>query len=368
MRKIGRRPLWQHFCVGPPNTLLNGLLSTLLSALPGVMLGALLILTVTPDRVSFAQTSSDATPRLIDAARKEGQLLLYTTTPSEYSKELIDPFEKQYGIKVNVWRARSEAILQRVLNEARGSKAQVDVVQSIGPPMEALHREGLLLAVNSAHHADLLAGSVPVHRAWASTLRYVFVQAYNTHKVGKEELPKNYTDLLHPRWKGRLGIESSDHEWVSSIIRDMGEEEGMRFFRELVRGNGLSVRTGHPLLTNLTVSGEIPLALTVYQYSVEQARKKGSAVAWFAIEPAISIADGIGVAKKAPNPNAALLFYEYMLGVEAQRALARIGYVPTNTKVESPLKGLKVKLLDAGVLLDEQEKSSARFEALLQGR
>jgi len=315
-----------------------------------------------------AQTSSEATPRLIEAARKEGQLLLYTTTPTEYLKDLVEPFEKQYGIKVNVWRARSEAILQRVINESRGNKPLVDVVQSISPPMEALHREGLLLAVNSPHHAQLLPGSVPAHRAWSSTLRYVFVQAYNTGKVRKDELPRSYADLLNPKWKGRLGIESSDHEWVSSIIKDMGDEAGLRFFRELVKGNGLSVRTGHPLLTNLTVSGEIPLALTVYQYSVEQAKKKGSQIEWFAIEPAISIADGIAVAKKAPNPNAALLFYDYMLGVDAQRAIAKIGYVPVSSQVESPLKGVKIKLLEPGALLDEQEKSSALFESLLQGR
>ena len=315
-----------------------------------------------------AQTSSEITPRLIEAAKKEGSLLLYTTTPTDYLKDLVEPFEKQYGIKVNVWRARSEAILQRVVNEARGNKPQVDVVQSISPPMEALQREGLLLAVSSPHHAQLLAGSVPAHRGWASTLRYVFVQAYNTIKVSKDELPKTYADLLNPRWKGRLGIESSDHEWASSVIKDMGEEAGQRFFRDLVRGNGLSVRTGHPLLTNLTVSGEVPLALTVYQYSVEQAKKKGSAIDWFAIEPAIAIADGMGVAKKAPSPNAALLFYEYMLGAEAQRVLARIGYVPTNTQVESPLKGVRVKLLEAAALLDEQDKSLARYEALLQNR
>ncbi len=331
----------------------------------GVLSAASLLAWPTPGQ---AQTSSAITPKLVEAARKEGSLLLYTTTPTEYLKELVEPFEKLYGIKVHVWRARSEVILQRVINEARGNKPLVDVVQSIAPPMEALQREGLLLAVNSPQHAQLLSGSVPAHQGWASTLRYVFVQAYNTGKVAKDELPKTYADLLHPRWKGRLGIESSDHEWTSSVIKDMGEEAGQRFFRELVRGNGLSVRTGHPLLTNLTVSGEVPLALTVYQYSVEQAKKKGSAVEWFAIEPAVAIADGMGVAKKAPSPNAALLFYEYMLGVDAQRVLARIGYVPTHTQVESPLKGVKVKLLDGAALLDEQDKSSARYEALLQGR
>ena len=313
-------------------------------------------------------TGPDRQERLVEAAKKEGSLLLYTTTPTEYMRELIEPFEKQHGIKVNIWRARSEAILSRVITEARGNKPIVDVVHSIAPPMEALHREGLLQPVDSPHHKDLVTAALPAHREWVSTLHYVFVQAYNTTKVARDELPKTYQDLLHPRWKGRLGIEASDHEWMSAVIKDMGEDAGRRFFQELVRSNGLSVRTGHPLLTNLTASGEVPLALTVYQYSVAQAKKKGSPIEWFAIEPAIAIADGIAVARKAPSPNAALLFYDYMLSPEAQRIVAKIGYVPTSTRIDPPLKGVKLKLLDAAALLDEQERSMARFEEILRGK
>src|SRR5207302_10235438 len=131
-----------------------------------------------------------------------------------------------------------------------------------------------------------------------------------------------------------------DQGWLWSAIAARGAAEGMRFWRALVATNGISVRSGHPLLTSLVASGEILLALTVYQYSVEQAKKKGSPIDWFVIEPAVAIADGIAVAKKAPHPDAALLFYDYMLGPEAQRIVARIGYVPTSTEVESPLRNV----------------------------
>ena len=145
----------------------------------------------------------------------------------------------------------------------------------------------------------------------------------------------------------------------------MGEAEGVKFWRQLVATNGLSVRSGHPLLTNLVASGEVPLALTVYQYSVEQAKKKGSPIDWFVIGAAVSITNGIGIPKKAPHPNAALLFYDYLLGEEAQRIVARIDYVPTNTKVESPVKGVKLKSLDPAALLDNQEKSMRQFEQII---
>lgn len=307
----------------------------------------------------------DRQQRLIAGAKQEGELLFYTTFPTEYANQLVEPFEKQYGIKVNHWRARSEIVLRKVLAEARAGSLNVDAITIIAPAAEALARENLLQEIHSAHHQDLVHSAVPAHREWVATLQHVFVQAYNTSKVRKQELPRTYRDLLAPQWKGKLAIEADDHEWMSSVIADMGAAEGVRFFRDLVAGNGLSVRSGHPLLTNLVASGEVPLALTVYQYSVEQAKKKGSPIDWFVIEPAVSIANGIGVARKAPHPHAALLFYDYVIGPEGQRILAKIGYVPTNVRIESPVKGVKVKFLDAATLLDEQQKSTSLFEQII---
>ncbi|MDQ6619201.1 MAG: extracellular solute-binding protein [Pseudomonadota bacterium] len=338
-----------------------------------VMLGVAFITWAVP---SWAQSlgelaaykGADRTPRLIAGARKEGSLFLYTTTPVEYLNLLTQDFEKRYAVKVNVWRARSEVVLQKVLSEARGGTHNVDVIQSIAPPMEALHRENLLQAITSPGTKDLIPDALPAHHEWVATLRYVFVQAYNTTQVRKEELPKRYEDLLDSKWKGRLGIEASDHEWFYSVVQDMGEERGIRFFCDLVAKNGLSTRAGHPLLTNLVASGEVPLALTVYNYSPEQARQKGAPIDWFAIEPAIAITDGIAVAKRAPHPHAALLFYDYMIGEDAQKILARIGYVPTHRNVESPLKGVAIKSLGGVPLLDSQSRSNALFDDIVMNK
>lgn len=307
----------------------------------------------------------DRQQRLAEGAKKEGSLLFYATFPLEYANQLIEPFKKKYGIRVDIWRARSEIVLRKVITEARAGSSNVDVIAIISPQQEALRRENLLQEIRSPYHKDLDRLAVPAHREWVATLHHVFVQAYNTDKVRKEDLPRTYRDLLAPKWKGKLAIEGDDHEWVSSVIADMGEAQGVKFFRDLVATNGLSVRSGHPLLTNLVASGEVPLALTVYQYSVEQAKKKGSPIDWFAIEPAVSITNAIGVARKAPHPHAALLFYDYVIGAEGQRMLAKIGYVPTHVKIESPVKGVRLKFLDAETLLNEQEKSFGLFERII---
>ena len=141
-----------------------------------------------------------------------------------------------------------------------------------------------------------------------------------------------------------------------------GEKQGLEFFEKLVATNGISPRQGHTLLNNMVVSGEVPMALTVYNYMPEQAKKKGAPIDWIALEPAVARANAIGVAAKSPHPNAGLLFYEYMLGPEGQKAMASIDYVPTNTKVDSPLKGIKIVQTDPIRSLDEADKWSKLYE------
>src|SRR5260221_7937091 len=117
----------------------------------------------------------------------------------------------------------------------------------------------------------------------------------------------------------------------------MGEEKGIRFFGDIVERNDISPRTEHSLLNNLVVAGEVPLALTVYNFMAEAARRKGAAIDWFVLEPAVARMSGIGVARRAPHPNAALLFYDYMLSTEAQDLLVSMEHAPTHAKGASPL-------------------------------
>ncbi len=311
----------------------------------------------------FAYEGADRMDRIAAAAKKEGELTLYTTIAEKDLAAILQPFEQRYGVKVNVWRAGTDKVLQRTVTEAKARRYTVDAVHFGSPEMEALSREKILQAVSSPVHRDLIAGSVPAHREWAATILSVWVQAYNTAAVKKEDLPKSYKDLLDPKWKGKLGIESKNDDWFATVVHLMGgEQQGLAFFSELVAKNGISPRHGHTLLTNMVVSGEVPLALTVYNYMPEQAKKKGAPIDWFALEPAVARSNAIGVARNAPHPNAALLFYEYLLGPDGQKAMASVDYVPTNSKVASPLKNVRIIQTDPIRTLDESAKWSKLFD------
>jgi iron(III) transport system substrate-binding protein len=115
----------------------------------------------------------------------------------------------------------------------------------------------------------------------------------------------------------------------------------------------------------MVIAGEVPLALDIYNYMPEQAKRKGAPIDWFALEPAVARSNAIGIARRAPHPNAALLFYEYMLGEEGQRVLVKMDYVPSNVKVASPLKGVKILQTDPIRTLDESDKWKDLFEKIV---
>ena len=310
----------------------------------------------------------DRTERLLEGAREEGGLNLYTSLTVEDMAALNSAFEAKYGVKVRMWRGASEKVLQRALTEARAGRHEVDIIETNAPPLEALHRERLLQAVRSPYHAELIPAALPTHREWVGSRLNVFVQAYNTKVVNKADLPKTYADLQDPKWKGRLGIEASDEDWFAAVIGELGETEGLRLFRKVVADNGISVRKGHTLLANLVASGDVPLALTVYNFTAEQLKRKGAPLDWFVIPPAVARANGLALARRAPHPHAALLYYDFMISQDGQRILQARGFVPTGRGLDGPLAGRPLIIIDPALILDQAENWVRLYESVFRSR
>ena len=306
----------------------------------------------------------DRLQRLIEGAKKEGEVSVYNSAPVDDMKVFAAAFEKKYGVKVKVWRASSENIVQRAVTEARAGRFEMDVAETNSPEMEALSREKLLQEVKSPYLKELIPQAIPSHGEWIGTRLNMFTAAYNTKLVKKDELPRTYEDLLNPRWKGKLGIESSDLDWFAGTVMDMGEAKGLKLFRDIVAANGMSVRTGHTLLTNLVVSGEIPLALTIYNYKAEQLKNDGAPIDWFVLPPGLARPQGVGVARRAPHPHAAVLFHDFML-TDAQDLFLKRDFLPTNKNVKTPLNNFPFRFVDPKVALDENAKWSKLYREII---
>lgn len=316
-----------------------------------------------PHQSIYQYKGADRDARLLEKAKQEGSVSVYTSLAPTEAGPLAEAFEKKTGVKVQMWRGLSDGVVQRALSEARGRRHAVDVIETNGPEMESLAREQILAEFHTPHLADIPASVVPRHGQWIPDRLNFFVVAYNTRKFKAEELPKTYEGFLEPKWKGRIALEATDAEWMGGVVKTWGEARGMGFMKKLSEMKP-DMRKGHVLLVQLITSGEVDVGLTAYQANAESAKKRGAPVDWAAVEPVIARPQGIGVARQAPHPHAALLFADFMLSPEAQTMMAAMGRTPVSRSIKTETSGVNYVMSDPAVILDENDKWQALWDKL----
>src|SRR6266853_5077293 len=315
----------------------------------------------------YLYEGADRAQRLADRARQEGALVVYTSLATSESVPLTQAFEKKYGVKVQLWRSLSDQVVRRALNEAKARRHSVDVVETNGPELEALARERVLGRVFSPHIEDIPPWGVPAHRMWISDRVDFYVVAFNTPKVRREELPATYEGFLDPKWKGRIGIEATDQEWLAGLAKHWGEKRALEFFRRLAAMKP-DVRKGHVLLSEIVAAGEVPVSLTNYASNADSMKRRDKPIDWKPVEPVIGRPQAIGLAANAPHPNAGLLFADFVLSPEGQQLFNSMGRFPSSRKVKSDRIGFPYLMLDPVVLIDEDEKWLKLWNELVTAR
>jgi iron(III) transport system substrate-binding protein len=311
----------------------------------------------------YEYRGADRDARLLEKARQEGSVSIYTSLATKESTPLAEAFEKKYGIKVELWRATSDKVVQRAVTEGQARRHVVDVVETNGPEMEMMAREQLLSPFHSPHLADLPPGAVAPSRLWVTDRLNFFVVAYNTNKYKRADLPTHYEGFLDPKWKGQIGIEATDAEWMATIVHKLGNERGMKLFERLSAMRP-DVRKSHVLLAEMVGANEVPVALTVYNAEVESLKRRGAPVDWVPVEPVVGRPQGVGVMKKAPHPHAALLFADFVLSPEGQAMFAAMGRAPVSPKAGSKLSNFPYSMVDPASVLDEGPKWEALWNKL----
>ncbi len=259
---------------------------------------------------------------------------MYTSLATSESVPLTQAFEKKHGVKVQLWRSLSDQVVRRALNEAKARRHVVDVVETNGPELEALARERVLAQFFSPHIADIPSWGVPLHRMWISDRVDFFVVAFNTAKVRREELPTTYEGFLDPKWRGRIGLEATDQEWLAGLAKYWGEKRAPEFFRGLIAMKP-DVRKGHVLLSEMVAAGEVPVSLTNYASNADSMKRRDKPIDWKPVE---------------------LLFADFVLSPEGQRLFYSMGRYPSSRKAESVRVAFPYLMLDPIALVDEDEK------------
>jgi iron(III) transport system substrate-binding protein len=319
------------------------------------------------NRDIYLYKGADRDARLVQGAKKEGQVLFYSTLTVQDGKVLGAAFERKYGIRVTHWRGGAEKIVQRALSEHRAGRNDADVFEMSSNRMEVLYREKLLEDFYTPAFEDLSPSAFEHgHRQYVADRFAFFVAGYNTNLVKPADVPSSYEDLLHPKWIGRLAIESTDVLWFAALVKAMGEEKGLAYFRRLAAMKPM-IRSGHILAAQLVASGEIALLVNAYNNNIETLKKNGAPVEWKPLAPAFGQGSGIGVARHSRRPHAALLFAEFALSREGQELLKSVNRVPASLAVDSPLNKFAHRMIEPALALDEGDKWDRLWSAMFLG-
>src|SRR6185437_8325698 len=325
--------------------------------------------------MSAAPPASVVTPQLIEAAKKEGKVVWYTSVDLPLAEKIGKSFEAKYpGISVSVERTGAERVFQRIGQEYASNIHAVDVVNS----SDAAHfivwkRDGILLpyvpedvAKYPAEHRDI-DGQFASFRVWLSII------AYNTNMVKAEEAPKSFADLLDPKWKGKI---VKAHPGYSGTIMtatyQMQRDLGWSFFEQLAKQNIMQVQSSADPPKKLDL-GERAVMADGNEYNIFQMKEAGRPVEpVYATEGSPLIIGPNGVFKDAPNPNAARLFQSFSLSREAQQLIIDVGglrSVHSQTVEKAGRKSLKdVKTMkdDAAAVEKEGEAIKARYTKIFR--
>ena len=293
---------------------------------------------------------------VIEGARKEGKLLLYTSLTIHEIDEVAGPFKKKYPfLKLESFRGNALQLLQKITTEARAGRPQVDVAQFNGFEAWQLQKLGLLQSYKSPEARNFPDSYKDPAGYWTTLYTNYLVLGYNPKNVPAADVPEKWDDLLHPKWKGdKFALDRDNAVWYGGLALYWGKEKADKFMRALADQQP-TMRKGHTLIATLMSSGEFPLGL-VYAHRVEEMKAKGvNSIEWVPLEPIVATPIVIGIGKNAPNSNAAKLFVDFFLSKEGQTISQKQQYrVPANPDlppVSAKLdpKNLKISLVNRQV-------------------
>jgi iron(III) transport system substrate-binding protein len=308
--------------------------------------------------------------RLVEMAAQEGKTLsIYTSMNADIADIVVPAFEQQFGIHVELYRADSETILQRTLQEASANFAGADIVETNATEMAIVASQGLTghyegeqrNKINPQFHYD----------GWTPTRFNIFAPAWNTNLVSGDLIPKTWEDLADPKYDGILSLEVSDYDWYMTLyehFRQQGKSDAEidKYFADVVQGS--KVAKGHSGQVELLSAGEFSVVAASYSYLTEKARASGAPVDDQPfVQPVVARANGGGLMRSSTHPATAMLFMDWMLS-DGQKVILDNGLTPAlMPDGTDPLGHVEVLPVDVQKLLTEGKQWSDRYDEVVRG-
>ena len=306
----------------------------------------------------------------VEAARKEGKVVWYTSLALSSAEKVAKLFEAAYpGIKVEVQRTGSQRILQRLMQELQANIKNVDVIHTSDAGHYVLLKDKKLLMKYTPAGVERFPASFKDKDGFHYGLRAtVNVIAYNTKAVSASDAPKTWKDLLDPRWKGKLVTAHPGYSGVTAThVLALVNLYGWDYFKQLAQNRPMLVQSAVDPST-VVASGERAVAANGGDYTFYQVKKKGNPVEIvFPKEGVPLVVSPTAITAFAPHPNAAKLFTDFIFSRPTQQVLADseglyTGHPDVTYPADQPkLSELKLLQVDAEELEKRNEEIKTRF-------
>ena len=345
------------------------------AALQGVSAAAAAL--VLPARVLAQSPPPEAiTPALINAARQEGKVHLYTAMEIATAEQYARAFEAKFpGVQVRIERSGAERIFSRIAQEYASRIYNVDVINTTdGAHALAWKRAGWLapyVPEDAARH--YAPGHIDPDGTFM-TLRILFSAiAYNTELVRAEDAPKGFMDLLDAKWSGKL---VKAHPGYSGLIltatHAIARELSWAYFEKLAKQKVMQVQSGVDPPKKVAL-GERAVSVDGADYIALQHKDRGEPIeVVYPTEGAPLINSPNAVFRAAPNPNATRLYQNWMCSAEGQQALVDLSaqYVPhalaRPKPGRRPLADIKTMREDPAAVLEAADEIKAKYGAIFK--
>src|SRR5690242_8098366 len=296
--------------------------------------------------------------RLEEGARREGAFTYYSISAAELIAAYVKGFTARYPfIKAEFYRGSGNQLVVRTMMEHKTGRLAADVISVGTENVMALKRSGIWARYHSPEAQNYPREQYDKDGYFHADSLGLATMAYNRELVKKEEAPKNYSDLLDPKWKGAVTIDLEPERAMLTWLSVWGEAKTRDFVQKLL-ANGASVRRGHTLQGQLLCAGEFKIAAEVYPDGILRMRQKGCPVEIVFPNPTPAIAGGnYGINVKAPHPHAAALFVDFVLSADGAKILSGTGRIPRRKGARSiydELNNLEEKGVNLHIVTAEQ--------------
>lgn len=256
----------------------------------------------------------------LEAAKKEGKVVMITSTDKEVAAKINEAFKKRYpGIEPQMEEGSEEVRTVRTLTEFKAGRNRMDIIQGVGGFMKEYKEAKALTSLNDL---PAIANYESPHRdtefGWTGVRTQIWGIGYNTEKVKAADLPKTWEDLTQPKWKGKIGLGDRPQLWAQQLWKVWGPERTTDFLKKLFANDPQRRKEGLDASANLLGAGEYDLLIPAAPYRIQDVKGKGAPVGWFSPEPLSIAVSEMVILNGGPNPNAAKVFVNWFISREGQ--------------------------------------------------